>query len=411
LNGYPRVAFLPDTFHEVNGVAHTSRHLEAFARRRQRTFLSIHGGSSLECSNDGPVRIVQLRRGPLRISLDANLDYDLALMRYNRRVRNELSSFGAELIHVTGPGDFGTVGCYLAWRLKLPLLISWHTSLHEYAGRRVERLLKFLGRETSRRLGLSVEKLTFRVLQWFYRRATVVLAPNEEIVNQVRGFTDKPVFLMSRGVDTALFTPARRSRTDNTFRIGYVGRLTPEKNVRFLAELAAALSTLGRTGFEFMIVGEGSEENWLRAHLPNATFTGVLRGERLAAAYASFDLFAFPSQTDTFGNVVLEALASGVPAVVMASGGPKFLIRPGITGSIAPSQWDFISSVNSIMTNPELHRHMRQAARIEALTKDWDNTLESVFAAYQVCVEAHATAGAAQTEPLLSSRVHGRGCS
>jgi glycosyltransferase involved in cell wall biosynthesis len=406
---------LPDTFHEVNGVAHTSRQLEAFARRRQIPFLSIHAGSKNEKSTDGAVTVIQLKRGPVRIGLDANLDYDPFLMRYAGRILSEVRSFGAELIHITGPGDMGALGCYISWRLQLPLVISWHTSLHEYAGRRLERLLRFTGERLSHRAGMSAEKLSLRILRWFYRRAAIVMAPNQELIDLTRSMTARPVFLMRRGVDTQLFTPARRNRVTGAFRIGYVGRLTPEKNVRFLAELSNTLTTLGRDSFEFMIVGEGSEEAWLRAHLPNAIFAGVLRGERLAEAYANMDLFAFPSTTDTFGNVILEALASGVPAIVTGSGGPKFLVQSGITGHVASSDWDFISFVNNIMTNPCLHRQMREAARQYASLQSWDSVFEAVFRAYGQCREASAAYrnGIAPRVPpgvtsLLSSRVDGR---
>ena len=412
MNRFPKAAFLPDTFHEVNGVAHTSRHIEAYARRNQIPFLSVHCGPVTETTDDGVVRIAQLRRGPFKFGLDAHLDYDPFLWRYARHVRNEITRFGAELIHITGPGDMGSLGCYLAWRLKLPLVISWHTSLHEYAGRRIERLLGFLGRRLSQRIGTSVEKLSLEILRRFYRQASVVLAPNDELVQLMKSFTPSPVFLMSRGVETDLFTPARRNRTDRKFRIGYVGRLSTEKNVRFLAELGHALITLGRRDFEFIIVGEGSQEEWLHSHVPNATFTGVLRGERLAEAFANFDLFAFPSYTDTFGNVILESLASAVPAVVTNGGGPKFLICSGVTGYVAESSWEFISLVNGLMTNPDLHRRMRQAARQEACAKHWDTTLEALFDAYSVCVERRrAVISAPETQPLLSSRVHERGCS
>jgi phosphatidylinositol alpha 1,6-mannosyltransferase len=408
LTAYPRVAFLPDTFHEVNGVAHTSRQLEAFARRRRIPFLSVHCGPANEISSDGPVNILQLRRGPARFALDANLDYDPLLARYAPRVLAAVRDFGAELIHVTGPGDMGALGLYISWRLKVPLVISWHTSLHEYAGCRLERLLRFAGRSLSRRAGAWAEHLSLRILRWFYRRAAIVMAPNQELLDLTRSLTDRPVYLMRRGVETDLFAPARRNRVTNAFRIGYVGRLTPEKNVRFLAELGQTLTTLGRENFEFMIVGEGSEEAWLRRHIPNAIFTGVLRGERLAEAFANMDLFAFPSRTDTFGNVILEALASGVPAVVTDSGGPKFLVESGVTGHVASSDWDFISFVNSLMENPALHRRMREASRQYALRQSWDSVFEAVFKAYGQCVD-DAAAARQNAPPLLSSRVHGRG--
>ena len=354
LNSVPRVAFLPDTFHEINGVAHTSRQLEAFARRRQIPFLSVHCGPVTETVQYGEVTVMQLRRGPFSFPLDAMLDCDPFSLRYAHRAMDELRRFGAELIHITGPGDMGLLGSYLAWKLGIPLIISWHTSLHEYAGRRLVRLLGFLGSKTSGNLGSLAERRALDFLGWFYRRAKVVLAPNEELVQLMRTFTTRPVYLMQRGVETELFTPARRRRTDDTFRVGYVGRLTPEKNVRFLADIGSALASSARIAsharsFEFRIVGQGSEAAWLRTHVPNAVLTGVVRGEPLAEEYANMDVFVFPSRTDTYGNVVAEALASGVPAVVMAEGGPKFLVENGVDGFVAESDQDFIHRVEALM--------------------------------------------------------------
>jgi phosphatidylinositol alpha 1,6-mannosyltransferase len=397
-----RPAFMPDTFHEVNGVAHTSRQFEAFARRSQIPFLSIHCGPSTEVMEDGKVTISQLKRGPARIALDANLDYDLLLMRYSRRVIQQVRQFGADLIHITGPGDMGMLGCYVAWRLKLPLVISWHTSLHEYAGRRLERVLRFLGSRLSRRLGMAAEKLTLGILAWFYRKARVVLAPNQELVAMMQRITGRPTYLMPRGIETDLFTPARRTRNGGPFHIGYAGRLTTEKNVRFLAELGKGLVAAGHRDFEFVILGQGSEEAWLRENVPHALLPGVLRGAELSDAYSNMDVFAFPSTTDTFGNVVLEALASGVPAVVTNSGGPKFLIQPGVTGYIAQSDSEFISAVARLMNDRDLHSSMRLAARQYACGVSWDSVFRGVFQAYEECREPVSDA-------LLSSRVHERG--
>lgn len=110
MSAYPRTAFLPDTFHEVNGVALTGRQLEAFARRRQIPFLSIHPGPVNETVVDGSVIISQLKRGPASIPLDTNLAYDPILLRYANRVVREIRCFGADLIHLTGPGDMGILG-------------------------------------------------------------------------------------------------------------------------------------------------------------------------------------------------------------------------------------------------------------------------------------------------------------
>jgi phosphatidylinositol alpha 1,6-mannosyltransferase len=410
LTRYPRVAFLPDTFLEVNGVAHTARHLEAFARHRRIPFLCVHCGPKTQHTLDGQVSLLQLQRGALRIGLDANLDYDPFLCRYANRVKKAARSFGAEVIHITGPGDMGAVGAYVSWSLNLPLVISWHTSLHEYAGKRLERLLSFTGHNASRRAGVAAESLSVKVLRQFYRRAVVTMAPNQELIDLTKSLTGRPSYLMRRGVDAQLFNPARRNRTNNTFRIGYVGRLTPEKNVRFLATLDAELRAKGHSDFEFVIVGEGSEQSWLRAHLPNASFTGVLRGEALAEAYAGMDLFAFPSSTDTFGNVILEALASGVPAVVTNAGGPRFLVQSGVTGYVAANDTEFTTFVETILTDSTLRLKMRQAAVAYAAQQSWDVVFESVFRAYADSIKLYNSAQP-NLASLLSSRVHGRGSS
>jgi glycosyltransferase involved in cell wall biosynthesis len=114
----------------------------------------------------------------------------------------------------------------------------------------------------------------------------------------------------------------------------------------------------------------------------------VLRGEALAEAYANMDLFVFPSHTDTFGNVVLEALSSGVPAIVTPDGGPCTIARDGQTGRIATDA-DFASAVAQVLADPAQHAQMRQAARAYALTASWDSVFEGVYAGYEAILPAH----------------------
>jgi phosphatidylinositol alpha 1,6-mannosyltransferase len=116
--------------------------------------------------------------------------------------------------------------------------------------------------------------------------------------------------------------------------------------------------------------------------MSHAEFPGVLRGEALAEAYASMDLFVFPSHTDTFGNVVLEALASGVPAVVTPDGGPRYIVQEGETGFIVPDEL-FTAAITSAISKPGKHAAMRQAARAYALTASWDAVFEGVYAGYE----------------------------
>jgi glycosyltransferase involved in cell wall biosynthesis len=141
------------------------------------------------------------------------------------------------------------------------------------------------------------------------------------------------------------------------------------------------LERLGHKNFRFLIVGHGAEQDWLRQRLHRAEFTGVLRGEELAAAYANMDLFVFPSHTDTFGNVVLEALASGVPAIVTPHGGPCTIVRDGETGHIVEDA-NFAAAINGIVSDAALHAGMRRAARDYALSAGWDSIFEGIYARY-----------------------------
>jgi glycosyltransferase involved in cell wall biosynthesis len=135
-------------------------------------------------------------------------------------------------------------------------------------------------------------------------------------------------------------------------------------------------------------VGEGAEEAWLRKNMQQAEFTGLLTGEKLSRAFANMDAFAFPSETDTFGLAVLEALASGVPAVVTARGGPKYTVQNGETGFVATDFDDFVRTTVILLTQPDLLSSMRTAAREYALSTSWDQIFDGMYRAYEHCLTA-----------------------
>ena len=200
---------------------------------------------------------------------------------------------------------------------------------------------------------------------------------------------------MTRGVDTEAFSPTYRDRAadDNDFVLGYVGRLSVEKNVTLLATIEEQLRQQGMENFRFLIVGHGGEESWLRQRLARAEFTGVLRGENLARAYANMDAFVFPSHTDTFGNVVLEALASGVPSIVTPDGGPARIVQDGETGFIRPDT-DFGAAIAALARDATAHAAMRERARQYALSASWDAVFESVYARYATLLNARKNGAA-----------------
>jgi phosphatidylinositol alpha 1,6-mannosyltransferase len=387
----PRVAFFTDSYLEVNGVAQTSRQFAAFAKRRGLPLFCVHAGPRTEETVDESVTRLALKRTSVGFRIESDQRFDLLMWRHTKRVMEKLREFNPDLIHITGPSDIGQLGAYVASKLRLPVVISWHTNLHEYAGRRLNSIIPFLPRFVRAALVKLAERQSLRVLLKFYKIGRVVLAPNEDLGEMLKRGCLRPVFLMRRGVDTSIFSPAKRDRRDGVFTLGYVGRLTPEKNVRFLAELEKDLLASGRDDFRFLIVGTGSELGWLEQNMRCAEFTGVLKDEALARAYANLDLFIFPSQTDTFGNVVLEAQASGIPAIVSADGGPRFIIRNGVTGYIAGDRRGFLAATIDLMSQSEKLVKMREEARELARGESWDNIFDQVLRAYAFSLQ-HAAA-------------------
>jgi glycosyltransferase involved in cell wall biosynthesis len=294
------------------------------------------------------------------------------------------------------------LGAILAYDLGIPLVASWHTNIHEFAARRLEPKLQWLGERGQRAVTNFAQNQSLRWTLRFYQLARLLYAPNPELVQMLAARTGRPAYLMKRGIDTSLFSPERRNRRDDDdFVIGFVGRLSPEKNVRLLVALERSLLQSGVRNCRFLVVGDGSERQWLSENLQRAEFTGVLSGEALARAYANMDAFVFPSHTDTFGNVVLEAMASGVPVVVSNEGGPKFLVASRENGYIADDFEAFVEALKDLGSHPGLRERMSQGARAAALTHSWDSVFEKVYAQYEDVLAARRSPVRSHQMPLV----------
>ena len=386
----PRVAYFPDSFHEVNGVAHTSRHFEHYARRHGLPFLCVRAGErTTSLLREGSVWTLELPRGVLSFALETDLRFDPGYLRHLPVIAEVLDDFAPTLIHITGPSELGMLGAAVAAHHELPLAASWHTNVHEYLARRSEWLLRLLPGDQPHAAGRVLEEWTLAATARFYAQAQVLYAPSQALCEQLRALTSRPCHRMPRGVDTALFTPSRRLRPLDArpFTLGFVGRLSVEKNVALLASIHDQLHAMGVRNARFVVVGQGAEEAQLRARMPRSEFAGLLRGEALAHAYADMDLFVFPSHTDTFGNVVLEALASGVPAIVTPDGGPAAILRDavgtgaGAVGRVVPDE-DFAATIQSLLDHPAEIAAMRANARRYALTATWDAVFDGVYRGY-----------------------------
>ncbi len=386
----PRVAYFPDSFHEVNGVAHTSRNFVAYAERHGLPFLCVRAGAREQAfAQAEELRTLELKRSRGSVRMEKDLEFDTLFWRHGEKIRRELERFRPDIIHITGPSELGLFGAYFAWEIGIPLAASWHTNIHEYAARRMGWLTGRMLKSSGAAIEDGVEAGTWWATSQFYRLARVLFAPNEELCRMLEKTSLRPCFLMQRGVDTDLFAPRHRTREpgDKTIVLGYVGRLSVEKNVMLLVQVERELQTMGLGDqVRFLIVGHGSEEDSLRRSLKNAEFAGVLRGAALSEAYANMDVLVFPSHTDTFGNVVLEALASGVPAVVTPDGGPKFIVRDGETGFVTEDE-QFASAVAQLVQGPARLERMRRKARNHALGYSWDAVFDRVYAGYETALK------------------------
>ncbi len=385
----PRVAFFPDSYLEVNGAAMTCRRLVEYAAKEGFPFLVVHAGSENRTVTDGSVTHFSLKRSLVNIALDEELAYDPLFERHQGKVRKMLEEFKPDVIHITGINDVSIIGSVLAWRMHLPLLGSWHTNVHEFAARRIERMLRFLPKGFVNRLSAFAERKIKAGTMLYYKQPQVILSPNPELVEELGRRTGRPSKLMARGIDPVFFSPEKRTVSHNVFRIGSVGRLRAEKNVRVLIDVEKAFLDAGIDDFEMLIVGEGTEREFLEKNLTKARFTGFLSGEPLAEAYANMDVFMFPSETDAFGNVAQEANASGVPAIVSDKGGPKFFIDEGENGFIAKERADYAKFALQLYNDRQLLAEMKSNARLAGRSNSWDAIFDGVYDAYRMAIARH----------------------
>lgn len=387
MTGAPRVALFADSLLEVNGVALTCRMIESCAVQQDLPLLVVHAGPETAVRQQGARWQLSLKTSGLHWSLENDLKFDLLFWRHLPLVERTLREFAAEIVHITGPNHTGFLGSLAAWKLGLPVVMSWHANVHDYAAWRLPEWVPA-------RVRGPVRRAAFRALALYYRQGRVHLVPNLEIARRLEEATGKPSRLMLRGVDCGLFDPARRRRTDAAFVCGYVGRLSPEKAVRRLREVSLALAQAGVGDYRIEAAGDGSERAWLQAHVPRFRWLGVLKGEELARAYADFDVFAFPSETDTYGNVVQEAMASGVPCVVMNAGGPAAIVQHGVTGLVCNTPAELAGGVVELARRPALRTQMGKAARRAAMGRTWDQSALSIAMQWALMREGLFLAGA-----------------
>jgi glycosyltransferase involved in cell wall biosynthesis len=290
-----------------------------------------------------------------------------------------------DLVHLCSPGPAGVAAAVIARVMDVPVLGSYHTELAVYAGlRTADPQLEFLARAA---------------IAAFYDQCNVVLSPSpasDEVLRSM-GIAEERIGRWDRGVDIERFSPAKRhdELLPGEITVLYVGRLTREKGADLLAD--AFLAARERDPrLHLCLAGGGPEEGALRERLgEHATFLGWLEGDELARAYASADLFLFASRTDTFGQVLLEAQASGLPVIAVAEGGPCAIVEDGVTGLLRPADEGALADAVAELAAAPLQRERLAQRALEAVReRTWARSLARLAGGYSRALGERAPTGA-----------------
>lgn len=291
--------------------------------------------------------------------------------------QKRLKAFDPTIVHLATPDLLSFRAMRYAQANNVQIVSSYHTHFTSY--------LKYYNMEL-------LELLAWKYLQWFYSQCKHIYVPSPSMADQLKSegiMGDLRIW--SRGVETQLFSPQKRDMAwrkengieDDEIVVTFVSRLVWEKDLQTVIDTLKKV--IDKPKIRVMIVGDGPARKEMQYMLRKAFFTGFLEGENLAQAYASSDVFFFPSDTETFGNVTLEAMASGLPAVVADATGSKSLVESGVNGFLsAPKRTEeFAECIMKIVNDSELRTKMAQVARQKALAYDWNNINEGLLVNYR----------------------------
>jgi len=280
-----------------------------------------------------------------------------------------IETFGPDLVHVATEALLGLSVLRFALRREIPVVSSYHTNFDQYTA--------------YYRIGWARGTI-WRYLRWFHNQTLETYAPTRATLSALAALGFERLVLWPRGVDAQLFRPDRPGRLavrqqlgfgPSDVVIGHVSRLAAEKNEEYLGAALGQVARI-RPQTRLLIVGDGPERHALQERLGTAArFVGYRKGDDLADHYAAADLFAFASRTETFGNVVLEALASGLPVVALRAGGPAETVHDGETGFLVEADdppTRFAEALIRLVDDPPLRSRMAEAARAFALTRSWE---------------------------------------
>ncbi|HKK45080.1 MAG TPA: glycosyltransferase family 1 protein [Balneolaceae bacterium] len=296
--------------------------------------------------------------------------------------QNRLREFNPTLVHLATPDLLGFRAMRWAQANNIQIIASYHTHFTSY--------LKYYNLDMLKMLG-------WKYLAWFYSQCKHVYVPSPSMADELNEEgIDEGIRIWARGVNTDQFSPDFRDlewRRSIGFKdtdkvVTFVSRLVWEKNLQTFVDATKKLKQT-HDNVKVMVVGDGPAKKELEHMLPDAHFTGFITGDKLSRAYASSDVFLFPSETETFGNVTLEAMSSGLPCVVADATGSRSLVESGVNGFLAPPRdtTAFAECVAKITDDESLWEVMSKAARQKALAYSWENVNGKLLENYKEALE------------------------
>ncbi len=375
-----KIAVFTDTFDEINGVASVYQRLVEYCidKNIHLELFALSNKTSIEEKNN-----VKIHRIKTLIPMEIQPDLSFDLIWLNPRLVSYFRNNKFDLIHVATPGTMGLNALLLSRIYKIPIIATYHTHIPEYVKERVNKIIKKTNLKIDR-IAQGSESLTWEFMKIYYNRFKLVLAPSEYTKKYLEEKLKIKIEIFSHGVDINLFNP---KKFDNNFKeqynLGlsalYVGRIAAEKNLDFLVDVFKEVN-----GINLVFVGDGPHRKDLEKK-GNSLFLGFKTGEELAKIYASCDFFVFPSTTDSFGMVVLEAMASGLPILVSDKGGPKEVILDNMNGFVIKSndKKEWKEKIMLLAKDAKLRKKMGAMSRDLALRRSWEKVFDELFKTYE----------------------------
>jgi len=301
--------------------------------------------------------------------------------------KQKLEEFKPDIIHIATPDLLGYKGLKWAMKHEIPVVSSFHTHFTSY--------LKYY------KLSL-LEPLGWKYLKWFYENCEQVYVPSRSMIDELESKNiDGNFKVWERGVEIENYNPDLRSETwrkemgfnKNDIIVTFVSRLVWEKNLKMYADVLNKLQS-DHSNIKALIVGDGPAMDELKEMLPGAVYTGFLEGHQLSVAYASSDIFFFPSESETFGNVTLEAMSSGLPCVVADAAGSKSLVNDGENGFLADATDKelFASRIEQLALDPSLRSEMGRISSEKAKGYSWKAINEKLMSYYSEVLQKESEA-------------------